>query len=513
MPLKKKKKTLQFLKEIGEDFGGKISIHGLSYVCDPLLPSCERLLWLFLFLSSLGLAVYLNVCSYAAWRENMVVTNLRSTGRPVNQLDFPTVTICGSGLHMAAVEDALKEDFIDWRKKRGRTEMDNIEEDLTEYMEETYEIPNEVNILDILNTMIAPNNAEASLAANAARENFAACKEDHDTDRDENEDKSKRNVEHVVEFRGTVDISKGRQIGSLPFLEKEFSLKLSFFVHEPEGFSGATGSVSDYQIFGIRGETEEGNFVESSLYFEDGRLKVAFPDIHFSDPESISQRLTRNPKFGEWNLLTIWQERNEANKFKFYASLNGVREIRTTNRNASVIKTIEIYACFNESQPMRGQIKDFKLQNGEVAENISEESVDSEITAAVKDKVKQRECIMLTETTTVENNYPVDDQRHDDLPAVDLFLNPARKTELDHIKNTTVERAKDYFRSMDMGRVYPALFRLLWPSTLLCPLMVSACSLAGTPHNCSLLFSRCIHILNVIHVEYPIVEMGCVCGG
>ena len=50
--------------------------------------------------------------------------------------------------------------------------------DLAEYMEETYEIPNvEVNILDILNTMIAPNNAEASLAANAARENFAACKE------------------------------------------------------------------------------------------------------------------------------------------------------------------------------------------------------------------------------------------------------------------------------------------------------------------------------------------------
>ena len=176
MPIrKKKKKTLQSLKEIGEDFGGKISIHGLSYVCDPLLPPCERLLWLFLFLSGLGLAVYLNVSSYAAWRENMVVTNLRSTGRPVNQLDFPTVTICGSGLHMAAVEDALKEDFIHWRK-RGRTEiMDNIEEDLREYMKETYEIPNEVNILDILNTMIAPDNAEDSLGANSARENFAAC--------------------------------------------------------------------------------------------------------------------------------------------------------------------------------------------------------------------------------------------------------------------------------------------------------------------------------------------------
>ena len=47
----------------------------------------------------------------------MVVTNLGSTGRRVNDLD--TVTICGSGLHMARVEDDLMEDFINRRKERG----------------------------------------------------------------------------------------------------------------------------------------------------------------------------------------------------------------------------------------------------------------------------------------------------------------------------------------------------------------------------------------------------------
>ena len=151
-------KLLQTFKQAGKEFGGRSSIHGLSYVCDPHLPSCERLLWLFLFFSSLSLAVYLNFSSYMAWRENMVVTNLRSTGKPVNQVDFPTVTICGSGLHMAGVEDALKEDFINWRHEMGRTEVNNIEEDLAKYMEERYEISNgDVNILDIVNTMIEPN--------------------------------------------------------------------------------------------------------------------------------------------------------------------------------------------------------------------------------------------------------------------------------------------------------------------------------------------------------------------
>ena len=112
------------------------------------------------------------------------------------------------------------------------------------------------------------------------------------------------------------------------------------------------------------------------------------------------------------------------------------------------------------------------------------------VTAAVKDKVKQRKCIMLPEVTMMENSSLVDDQRNDSLPPVDLFLNPARKKELDHITSMTIERARAYFSSVDMEKVYPALFRLLWPSTLLCPQMISACSLAGKPHNCSLLFNR-----------------------
>ena len=115
---------------------------------------------------------------------------------------------------------------------------------------------------------------------------------------------------------------------------------------------------------------------------------------------------------------------------------------------------------------------------------------DTFATTAVKDKVTKRACIMSPEETTTENNSLIDDQKHDDLPSVDLFLNPIRQNELEHIKKTTIERANGYFTSVDMGKVYPALFRLLWPSTLLCQKMISACSLAGMPRNCSFLFKR-----------------------
>ena len=149
-------KVIQSLKDIGEEFGGRSSIHGLGYISDRHLHVCDRLLWLFLFLGGLWFAIFFNISSYNAWQDNMVVTNLRSTGRPVSQLDFPTVTICGSGLHMGNVEDALRDDIIKWRQERGKTEVDTIEEDVSEFMKDIYQIPSEeVNLLDVVNTMVA----------------------------------------------------------------------------------------------------------------------------------------------------------------------------------------------------------------------------------------------------------------------------------------------------------------------------------------------------------------------
>ena len=247
----------------------------------------------------------------------MVVTNLRSSGRPVSQMDFPTVTICGSGLHMGNVEEALRENIIKWRQERGKTKVDTIEEDVSEFMKDTYQIQSEeVNIFDIVNTMVAPNHAEATLAANGVRENFVACgTEFEDNDREENEDKSKREVR-----------------------------------------------------------------------------------IETNDDES----------------------------------------------------------------------EDFL-----------------EIKDRIRYKIRQRKCIEPPLHSNTTNQEGIED-----LPVVDVFLNPARKKELNHIVNTTIERTKDYFRTVDMRKVYPALLKLISSSTLPCSQLISACSTAGSPQNCSKMFAR-----------------------
>ena len=109
-----------------------------------------------------------------------VITTLKNTAMSITALDFPTVTICASGFHhMNNVEKAVGEHFARWRKSENRTAGDDVLQDMVDYMEQTFQIrpqENPVNILDILDTMVA-SNVEASLAANGVRENVLACQE------------------------------------------------------------------------------------------------------------------------------------------------------------------------------------------------------------------------------------------------------------------------------------------------------------------------------------------------
>jgi hypothetical protein len=105
-----------------------------------------------------------------------VITTLVNTAKPVTDLNFPTVTICGDGLYMENVQARLEGSFNAWRLK-GRKSWDasDIGDLMADYMKETFQIEDKgVNILDILSTMVAPS-ADASIASNGVRENVQAC--------------------------------------------------------------------------------------------------------------------------------------------------------------------------------------------------------------------------------------------------------------------------------------------------------------------------------------------------
>ena len=119
-----------------------------------------------------------------------VVTTLKNTAKPVTDVQFPAVTICGSGFHMSNVEKKINQNFRKWRHDNGSTSVDvnDIRNDMVEYMRTTFQInPDEgdqgpANIMDILDTMVS-SNVEDSVTANAVRENVVACSQSGRTSR------------------------------------------------------------------------------------------------------------------------------------------------------------------------------------------------------------------------------------------------------------------------------------------------------------------------------------------
>ena len=115
-----------------------------------------------------------------------VVTTLKTSAHPIENVPFPTVTICGSGLHMDNVEKAVADKFAQWREENERngTSKEEIEEDMATYMNEAFQInttenSEAANIIDILNTMVA-SDVDLSVGLNGVRDNVIACADESD---------------------------------------------------------------------------------------------------------------------------------------------------------------------------------------------------------------------------------------------------------------------------------------------------------------------------------------------
>ena len=113
----------------------------------------------------------------------------QDAAKPVEELPFPSVTICSPGLNMGAVEEALLEDFNQWLSENGKTDEGSLEYHLDEFMEAKYATTAE-NIFETIKGMNSPppsSEEESNSGASAVLQNLIACEA-----RDDQDDKSSR---------------------------------------------------------------------------------------------------------------------------------------------------------------------------------------------------------------------------------------------------------------------------------------------------------------------------------
>ena len=78
---------------------------------------------------------------------------------------------------MENIEKTLEKRFNSWRLRNKKSwDSDDLKDLLAEFMEEKFQIKEKgLTIMDILNTMVSPNNVDNILLSNIVRENALAC--------------------------------------------------------------------------------------------------------------------------------------------------------------------------------------------------------------------------------------------------------------------------------------------------------------------------------------------------
>ena len=113
----KKGRPCKAISKTAKEYSSASSIHGFAYILEPAHGPFLRFLWLAVVLGMAAMGVYLsiqvryfkfhipgllssNLLStkvYEDWLEDPVLTTIKTTTKPISEIDFPSITICGQG--------------------------------------------------------------------------------------------------------------------------------------------------------------------------------------------------------------------------------------------------------------------------------------------------------------------------------------------------------------------------------------------------------------------------------
>ena len=86
--VKKRPKTslLKGGKKTLSEYASVSTIHGILYIFEASQPILERLIWLIIFAIGTFLAGFMSFEGYEQWKNNQVLTSLKTTGTSIYQL-------------------------------------------------------------------------------------------------------------------------------------------------------------------------------------------------------------------------------------------------------------------------------------------------------------------------------------------------------------------------------------------------------------------------------------------
>ena len=129
----KKKSTRKKVVETITEFAESTTIHGLAYMADRK-HSPWRLAWVLVGVIAMIFSTYQVVSLYLDWKNEPVITSLKTVAMPIDDIKFPAVTICPQGSRQEILDSVLYRQFTEYTRKHS--DSNSKELSLEEMMEQ-----------------------------------------------------------------------------------------------------------------------------------------------------------------------------------------------------------------------------------------------------------------------------------------------------------------------------------------------------------------------------------------
>ena len=104
-------KTKGSISRTAYEYAEVATTHGIYYIFEKGRLVFERVFWVIVVILALVFAIGLSIQAYSAWKENPVLTSVGTTGHPIEQVSFPSITVCPQGSANKVIDAALFQQF------------------------------------------------------------------------------------------------------------------------------------------------------------------------------------------------------------------------------------------------------------------------------------------------------------------------------------------------------------------------------------------------------------------
>ena len=186
----KANKSCHDVRRTCKSYASKSTVHGLSYLSDDDTSGFEKCLWGFIIILGLALTTFQLVLLFDEWEDSPLITTLNTSFYPIDEIQFPQVTICPQGSVNNLVERVLFKQLTEYIKlnsfqsKRENTPWNLTQEEvmngIQHFLEDMY--PKVKDAPSKYVRLLASKNPRMTLEADAILNegNETDCDETHD---------------------------------------------------------------------------------------------------------------------------------------------------------------------------------------------------------------------------------------------------------------------------------------------------------------------------------------------